>query len=156
MADEEDVGLSVFGSFCSRAARGQFPDLADRDGLWRLVARITARKAIKLLEHTGRLKRGGGRILCQSELDDEGNEKRGDRLSQVADLDPTPAFAVAMADECQRLLDGLGDETLRQIALGKVDGFTDEEIAEKLNCSRRTVLRKLDLIRKIWAGELAR
>src|SRR5262245_52572189 len=37
VADEEDVALSAFDSFCRNAERGRFPELLDRDGLWRLL-----------------------------------------------------------------------------------------------------------------------
>ena len=33
-ADEEDVALSAFDTFCEGMAQGRFPDLADRDDLW--------------------------------------------------------------------------------------------------------------------------
>src|SRR5262249_50229784 len=45
VADEEDVALSTFDSFCRRAEQGQFPDLADREGLWALLMTMTSRKA---------------------------------------------------------------------------------------------------------------
>src|SRR6478672_9490680 len=48
LADEEDVALSAFDSFCRGAAAGRFPQLADRDDLWRLLLVITARKAGRL------------------------------------------------------------------------------------------------------------
>src|SRR5262245_57641111 len=60
VADEEDVALSAFDSFCRRAERGCFPQLADRDGLWRLLVVVTARKAARLAHHHSRQKRGGG------------------------------------------------------------------------------------------------
>ncbi len=44
MADEEDVAISVFDSFCRAAENGRFPDLADRDSLWRLLVRMTAQE----------------------------------------------------------------------------------------------------------------
>jgi hypothetical protein len=44
--DEEDAALSAFNSFCGGIARGRFPQLADRDDLWKLLVVITARKAI--------------------------------------------------------------------------------------------------------------
>ena len=44
IADEEDAALSAFDSFCRGAAAGRFPELADRDGLWRLLVVITVRK----------------------------------------------------------------------------------------------------------------
>src|SRR5437899_9640067 len=59
-ADEEDVALSAFDSFCRNAGAGRFPDLADRDGLWRLLAAFTARKAAHHARDAARLKRGGG------------------------------------------------------------------------------------------------
>jgi hypothetical protein len=44
-ADEEDVAICAFASFCRGAAQGRFPQLADRDDLWRLLVVVTARKA---------------------------------------------------------------------------------------------------------------
>lgn len=55
-----------------------------------------------------------------------------------------------MAEECQRLLDSLGDETLRNVALWKMEGYTNDEIAERLGCVTRTVERKLEMIRERW------
>ena len=37
VTDEEDVALSAFHSFCDRVSSGQFPQLADRDDLWRIL-----------------------------------------------------------------------------------------------------------------------
>ena len=50
-ADEEDVALSAFDSFCRGAEQGRFPQLLDRDNLWRLLVTITARKAFRLAQH---------------------------------------------------------------------------------------------------------
>src|SRR5436309_4711052 len=62
-ADEEDVALSAFDSFCRGAEQGRFPRLTDRDDLWRLLVTITARKAYQLALHEGRRKRGGNAVL---------------------------------------------------------------------------------------------
>jgi hypothetical protein len=61
VADAEDVALSAFDSFCRAAEQGRFPDLANRDGLWRLLVVMTARKANQLRRNEGRQKRGGAR-----------------------------------------------------------------------------------------------
>src|SRR5207237_2887133 len=58
-ADEEDVALSAFDTFCRNAERGQFPQLLDRDSLWALLVVITSRKASHLLRDQCRQKRGG-------------------------------------------------------------------------------------------------
>jgi DNA-directed RNA polymerase specialized sigma24 family protein len=136
-ADEEDVALSAFDSFCRHAQQGRFPRLADRDDLWQILVLLAARKAVTLARHEGRLKRGGG-------VQDEAGG-----LAQVVGDEPTPEFAAQVAEECARLLDVLGAE-LRQVALWKMEGDTNQEIACRLNCVERTVERKLRTIRGLW------
>jgi DNA-directed RNA polymerase specialized sigma24 family protein len=154
-ADEEDVALSAFESFCRRAEQGRFPQLADRDDLWQLLVVLTVRKAIKLREHENRQKRGGGRVFDESALRDTESS-----LESVAGLDnfvgpePTPAFAAQVAEECERLLALLDSDEQRSLALWKMEGYTNDEIAEKLGCVARTVKRKLYLIRNIWSQEV--
>ena len=58
-----------------------------------------------------------------------------------------------VAEEYRRLLDELGDEALRRVATWRMEGYRNDEIAERLGCARRTVARRLDLIRKIWGAE---
>src|SRR5262249_2562632 len=77
-----------------------------------------------------------------------------DDLEQLLTREPTPEEAAATADECRRLLDLLDEPELRQIALWKVEGFTDEEIAARLDCVPRTVERKVRRIRLLWKHEL--
>jgi DNA-directed RNA polymerase specialized sigma24 family protein len=69
--------------------------------------------------------------------------------------EPTPEFAAQVAEEYQRLLDLLGEDSLRQVAILKMEGCTNDEVAERLDCSRRTVARKLETIRIIWSKEPA-
>src|SRR4051794_15930241 len=64
-------------------------------------------------------------------------------MAGVPGTEPEPDFAAAMAEEYRRLLDMLGDETLRRVAVWKMEGFTCKEIAAKLGCVPRTVERKL-------------
>ena len=152
-ADEEDVALSAFHSFCQGAARGRFPRLDDRDNLWRLLVTITARKALDQVRRQARQKRGGGRVLVGSAQAGGEDDTDGAGLDQVVGREPTPQFAAMVADECRRLLAALGDETLRRVALLRMEGYSDEEIAARVDCSLRTVSRKLALIRKAWLRE---
>jgi DNA-directed RNA polymerase specialized sigma24 family protein len=152
-ADEEDVALSALDSFCRGAAAGRFPDLQDRHGLWPLLVAITARKAIKLAQHERRQKRGGGAVRGESALAGPEGEAGGPAAwEQVLGREPSPAFACEVADECRRLLAQLPEEPLRLIALWKMEGYTNAEIAAKLGCIERTVERKLRLIRQLWEG----
>jgi RNA polymerase sigma factor (sigma-70 family) len=150
-SDEEDVALSAFHSLCEGAAQGRFARLDDRDDLWRLLATITARKAINQARHQRRQKRGGGRGRDEAALLAPGASPGG--LDQLAGPVPTPEFTAMMGEECKRLLDALTDQTARQVALLRMEGYSGEEIASRLGCNRRTVTRKLELIRRRWQEE---
>ena len=62
------------------------------------------------------------------------------------DAEPSPEEVAIQAEELQRLLEGL-DEDWRAIALAKLDGLTDEQVASRFGKSRKWVQRKLTLIR---------
>jgi DNA-directed RNA polymerase specialized sigma24 family protein len=141
LADEEDVALSAFDSFCRRAERGQFPQLRDRDNLWALLTVLTARKAVNLVRREARQKRGGPQ--ADEALD----------VEQLFSREPSPEVAAQVVEECQRLLARLDDASLRSVALWKMEGYTNDEIAAKLGCVGRTVERKLRLIRDLWREE---
>jgi len=149
-SDEEDAALSAFQSFCQGAAQGRFPRLDDRHDLWRLLVTITARKTADQIERARSLKRGGGRLLDEAALDGPDPERRGGGLDQLPGPDPTPEFAAMVAEQYQHLLDLLGDETLRSIAVWKLEGYTVKEIAQRLDRSERMVAYKLELIRLRW------
>lgn len=156
-ADEEDVVQVAFQSFFRAIAEGRFPELSDRDGLWRLLVFITAKKALKQLTYEQRQKRGGTSRPATG-IDTIGafeNGPDGEAIADIVDREPTPEFAVQVVDECRRLLASLGDETLQQVAVWKMEGYGNDEIAGKLGCSRRTVARKLEAIRIIWNKEQA-
>ena len=144
--DEEDAALSAFHSFCEGAAKGRFPNLADRDDLWRLLVVITARKAGAHAEREARQKRGGGRVVTSGDSDD-------DLFARVVSTEPSPEFAAMAAEECRRLLAKLDDDDLRKVALDRMEGYTSDEIAERLGCARRTVARRLEFIRRAWEAE---
>lgn len=151
-ADEEDVALSAFDSFCRGAAAGRFPRLDDRGDLWRLLVTITVRKATDYVRGESRQRRGGGRVVGEAALDAAAPEA-GRWLDQAIGREPTPEFAAQVADECRRLLEGLPDDELRTIALLRMEGYSNEQIAERLGCGLRSVERKLDRIRKRWTAE---
>jgi DNA-directed RNA polymerase specialized sigma24 family protein len=152
-ADEEDVALSAFDSFCRGVEQGRFPDLKDRDGLWALLVLITVRKAADLVQYNRRDRRGGGRGRGDSALAGPDGDAGADGLAQVEAGDPTPDLAAQLAEEVQLLLDRLGSDELRAIAVGKLEGHTNAEIAGRLGCTTVSVERRLRLIRKILSGD---
>jgi DNA-directed RNA polymerase specialized sigma24 family protein len=151
-ADGEDVALSVFDSFFKGVAAGRFPDLGNRDDLWRLLVTIAARKAHNRERNECRQKRGGGRVVGEGALKGA-SPSADDFLAQVVGNEPTPEFAAMVTDEYRRLFGSLAEESLRVVALLKLEGHSNNEIARSLDCGLRTVERKLDVIRKRWIAE---
>jgi DNA-directed RNA polymerase specialized sigma24 family protein len=137
-ADEEDVALSAFNSFCVRAAEGKFPVLEDRDDLWKILATITVRKASRLARRERR--RQGADVEAMEDFSDHG---------------PGPELAVISKQELRRLFDLLEDEQLRLVAYCKLEGETNSQIAEKIGKSVPTVERKLRAIRQLWSAEVS-
>ena len=133
VADEEDVAIVAFEQFCRQAKAGRFPRLSDRDDLWQILIVITERRAIDL-----KRKR------------DATGESSGVAFADVASREPTPEFAAEMSDHLAALLKSLNDAQLEHVVMLKMAAHTNEEIAEDLGCSVRTVERKLAMIRKRW------
>jgi RNA polymerase sigma factor (sigma-70 family) len=147
IADQEDVALSAFDSFCRGARMGRFPRLDDRHDLWQILVLITVRKAINLRNYEARRSRGMGRIQSLTDL-------TPDALLAIGGDEPTPELAAQLAEEFRRLIEQLGDSTLESVATLKLEGYTNAQIAARLGCVISTVERKLARIRGKWAGEM--
>jgi DNA-directed RNA polymerase specialized sigma24 family protein len=147
VADEEDVALSAFDSFFRGAEAGRFPRLDDRNDLWQILVLITVRKVIDLRNYEARPSRGKGRVASLTDLTRDG-------LEAIGGDEPTPELAAQLAEEYRRLIERLGDPTLQDVAICKLEGYTDHEIAVRLGCVTRTIERKIALIRRIWANEV--
>ena len=140
---------SAFDSLCAGVAHGRFPQLCDRDDLWRLLVVITSRKVMAAARRQFRQKRGDGQVRLATDLPDLGSDGEDDILARAVGSEPTPEFAAMVAEEFRLLLERLGDETLRKVAILRMEGETTDAIAAKLGCARRTVARQLALIRRI-------
>ncbi len=149
--DAEDIAISAFNSFCQGVEKKKFPALSDRAGLWRLLVSITIHKLLHAVRDQNRIKRGGQfRELQDLESSTDGL----DVLNQVVSREPSPEFAVEVAEQYAILIQSLGNDELAQLAIWKMEGFTNDEIAAKIGRSPRTVERKLNLIRKIWIHDI--
>ena len=154
MSDEEDVALSVMRCLYDGTARGQFRALVNRQELWQLLAAITVRKVIDHQRHLTQQKRGGGRVRGDSVLQGGDKEYGSTGFDELFGVDATPEVKVIAAEEFQHLMGLLDDDRLRQIAQYKLDGFTNEEIGQRLGLACRSIERKLQRIRRIWASEV--
>jgi RNA polymerase sigma factor (sigma-70 family) len=141
--DEEDVLQSMYKSFCIRQRKGDF-DLRSRDQLWNLLVQITLRKArntaIRHLQGKRDIRREDA-VTIQSP---------DSLLDQIDASGPSPAEAALLNEALERRIQMLGEPELREIALLKLEGYTNAEIAAQLDCTLRTVERKLERIRSYW------
>ena len=154
VADEEDVALSVFRCLCEGAAGGRFGKLSDRDDLWRLLVSITVQKAIDQRRRLAAKRRGGGKVRGDSVFANAGGASPHAGLDRIASDEPTQELLALLAEQHELLLRSLTDETLRRTALLRMEGRTNEEIAQRLGITPRSVERKMQRIRSRWNREL--
>ncbi len=152
VADEEDVALSAFDSFCRRAEQGQFPDLNDRDSLWTLLVLLISRKSADLARYHSRSKRGGS-SASMAAPDQTIAAAGSGGMDELQGEGPTPEEAALFAEAVAELLARLPNDALRQVAVWKMEGFTNADIAARQGCSVPTIERRLGLIRRLLKHE---
>lgn len=153
VADEEDIAVSVFRCLCAGAETGRLAEIGHRDDLWRVLVTMTVRKTIDQQRRDGNAKRGGGKVRGESMFTGPHGDERTPGLQRFGDGSPTPDMLLIMEEEGRRLLDALEDDALRQVALWKLEGYTNDEIAERIGLTTRSVERKLQRIRERWTQE---
>ena len=154
ISDEEDVAISVFESLCEGMKVGRYPDLKSHDSLWRLLCVMTKRKVSRHVTHERRQKRGGGMVRGESVFVRRGDESGGFGLEQFGG-DAANRFSLELADQAEWLFNVLGDDELRRITELKLQGHTNEEIAENLGVHVRTVKRRLSTIRSVLSAAMS-
>ena len=154
VADEEDVAVSVFKSLCAGAARGRFAEHMRREDLWRLLLHLTRQKTVDYIREQTRQKRGGGDVRGESVFLNAATSSSIGGIDQIAVQEPTPEFLMMMNEEHARLLELLPDDLMRDVAIRRMQGESNDEVAAALNISVRSVERKLSLIRKSWQREM--
>jgi RNA polymerase sigma-70 factor, ECF subfamily len=130
-ADVDLVVLSACKSFFLRHRRGELP-VEDPDGLWSVLAMIALRKCSDRLKYLRAARRDVGR---DAEWPDE-----DDGSPHLVDREPTPDEAAIVTDIVESLQRALSanDWVIVEYLMA---GYTAEEIAERLDCSERTVRR---------------
>jgi len=149
--DQEDASVSAFHSLFLGVLEQRY-QLHDRTDFWRLLLTITERKIARRIRHEMRDKRDVRRVvqdamILQTDAEPNSVQPAAERL---LGREPTPAFAAEVSDTCDALLASLPDDVSRRVALLKLENHTAEAIAATLGCTRRTVQRKLLVIRRTW------
>ena len=138
--DAEDAAQAALISFWSQIRSGEYLQDLCRGSLWNLLATITVRKVGKQLRNEGAARRGEGRVLPAADL--AGTESLADMLTVL----PTQELDVQAAELMESL-----PEDLQQIAILRLFGHSTDEIADQLDCSRRKIQRKLEIVRLRWS-----
>ncbi len=147
-ADEEDIALSTMDSFFRGMQEGRFPNLRRREELWNLLLTIAYRKVLKHRKAAATATRGGGAVQHLASLQaDFADRSTG---FEFVDVNPSEEEIAMMVEE---ITEDLGDPVLRTIAVRRLQGFTDKEIARQLGVTERTVIRKRQRIQAIWQSE---
>lgn len=146
--EAEEAALSAFASFCTAAQHGRIDGDVDRDSLWRLLKTFTVRKVACQVERDATAKRGGGRVIPESVW--AGNTDHAGSLDAAFGCILTRDFDI----NCEELLARLPDADLKTIALAKLMGYTNRDLAQRFDCTERRIERKLHAIRLAWENEI--
>jgi RNA polymerase sigma-70 factor, ECF subfamily len=142
--DPEDVVQSVFRTFFFRVKEGKF-SFHDQDDLSKLLVRITVHKTLRQVEFHKAAKRDPGMEAPQDDIDH-------DRIKQVLDSQPTPQAAVTFLNELEHFLGRLTKDE-REILELRLQGYSNREIAEKLNIYDRKIRRVLERVKALAEQE---
>ncbi len=139
--DAEDVAQDAFIALYESLRSGKVPRLKDRQQWIAFLSHLVACRTINEYKRAMAQRRGGGRLV---------------------DLDPSEVAAIdrselspdhqALLNDCYRHYLENVPEHLRPFAELHLAGLSTTEIAEQLGCVRRTVERKLQVLREYWAG----
>ena len=140
--DEEDIAISAMNALVCGAQSGRFRKLENRSDLWQILAMITVRRVIDVQRDLGRRREVG-----ESSLNSTERPPRG--LDQMADSLTEREFVDSLWLEADEMISRL-EPKLRPIALKKLEGFTNEEIAAQQGRSVATIERYLKRIRLCW------
>jgi RNA polymerase sigma factor (sigma-70 family) len=147
--DEDDVLQQMYLSFCTRQARNEF-QLHDRTGLWNILLTLTLRKVADTIRRQTAAKRNPSREQPRQAVDDSCAGSGEEEFPSPTE--PSPMEVAAFTEELEHLLRRLDRPLFREVACLKILGYTNAEIAAKLDCTVRTVERKLSGIRERWQG----
>ena len=148
LIDNEAVAASAMYALLDGIENERFGLIDNRDELWRILVIVATRKAYDARRHHLCAKRGAGLVRGDSVFSTKG--LKAIIADQRGDSDPSGCSEVESVLE--ELNKQLPDDNYRQITTLRLAGHNNREIARKLNCSTRTIIRKMTLIQSILAS----
>ena len=150
ISDEEDVIIDAVDACFRALIENRYPKVVNREDLWKLLAVIAERKAIDQIRRNTKGVDGiranvSFRIVSATSSIVDG-------MQEWPCSEPTPEFAAIISENLHFYLNML-EGPFRNVALLKMQGYTNREIAEKIKRSVPTVERYLKLIRTTWTSQ---
>lgn len=146
IVDEDDIVISAYAALCLAARKGQLAKVLNREDLWGLMVVATLQKIGQRTQYLKADKRSMDLVADNAEVLDE----FGSRLERIVCDAHGPESEAIHAERTERLLAKLDDPELRAVAILKIAGHTNDEIAVEMGLTRRTIQRMLNLIRLCW------
>lgn len=151
VSDEEDVLIETCEVCFRKIREGNYPNIASRHDLWRLLTKIATRKSIDQIR---RSKKGVDRLRQENShtIHTTGSSFELNHIDNFPGGEPTPEFAAMVADESRYRLSQVPKKMVGVVKL-RMQGFTLKEIADKTDISLPTVQRYLSFVREVWSQD---
>lgn len=144
----EDIALSAMKSFCLGLRENRI-DLDNEKDIWGFLFLITVRKACGERRKILSKKRGFGQTVIAENFaatDDESG-----RIESVITDDSVPELALELAELADELVDFVASKPIyREIIQMRMENYSIEEIAKKLDVVPHTVYYHLNMVKKRW------
>ena len=145
IADGSDFAISAWMSFHNWIRRAELNGDESFAYFWNLLVQMTRCKANEHGRWETAEKRGGGRVISASSFDSQSDETTW--LDTIASEEFSADFLGILYHEQLESL----EPQLQNIALAKLQGYTNKQVAEMEDISERSVERKLERIRRRWS-----
>lgn len=140
--DAEDIALEALRQFFAQARRNGFPRLKNNDDIRTLLLVLVDRRAVDFRRAA---QRRSANEVGESVLQGPSNDPTP---FDPEDFRPPADYVLSFGLEVRELLAEIGDPTLANIAIMKLEGWTNADIARSVNLTERSIERKLDRIRR--------
>ncbi len=145
--NEEDIAVSAFGSVLAHMQEGDFPWIQEGRHFWGILRKVALRKVADRIQREKALKRGGGKVRGESAF----GPNAGQGLAEAAiQHEATPQEHLELQQTIENVVEECDDPILEEIIVLSMHGCNQQEIALALNCSKRTVQRKVRLLRIVF------
>lgn len=143
----EDIAQGAFANVCEGLLAGKYPQLENRDDLWRLLMASMVNRVNSHFRSINAQKRTVALNQPLEQIDEKS-------LLMLA----TPAAQVELQDLIEQLLETLDQDDptgeLREIALLYLQEHSASAIAKKMRRRKTNILQKIHLIRLLWEKTL--